>query len=217
MGEPDVPKMSLAEACLRTLETKENVIPSVHSAHASKEGKELLRQLQKCKSHEPAGGKLKPTVNDNLLNELSCLYPEAPKELLRNAAGCSRLEDAIDMITECLAAGVATPLPKQETHQHVSAALQWPSAPAPAIEHVAMIRAAPSPSPSTMTEAADRKTVHMFKIATVSSPTWCSDCGNFLWGVSNQGFTCQWCSSTVCKPCAEKGVSKPCQATTMLL
>jgi len=235
--QPDVPAMSLDEACFRTLETRENVIPAVRSAHASAEGKQILRQLQKCKGHEPAGRSHKSKVNEDLLGELSCLYPEASKELLRNAAGCSRLEDAIDMVTECLSAGVAAPPPKQDAPQVVPSVFQWPTP--PAADHAdCRPRIPPTPttiltSPATKTEAVtyeDRYTrtipaaavktntiesVHTYKVATMSSPTWCADCGSFLWGVSSQGLTCQWCQSTVCKPCAHKGSSQPCNGRAL--
>lgn len=43
---------------------------------------------------------------------------------------------------------------------------------------------------------------HHFDLTTFQKTTWCDDCGQFLWGVSDQGFHCKGCGQNVCSECA---------------
>lgn len=40
---------------------------------------------------------------------------------------------------------------------------------------------------------------------TFLQPTWCTMCGEFLWGVVDQGFRCSICSEARCPSCAKQG------------
>ena len=37
--------------------------------------------------------------------------------------------------------------------------------------------------------------VHKFKSKTFSSPTWCTECSDFIWGIYKQGLCCEHCSA----------------------
>jgi len=51
-------------------------------------------------------------------------------------------------------------------------------------------------------EDAGGNNFHRFTDSSFSKPTWCADCGHFLWGVSAQGLKCESCDKAVCKACA---------------
>lgn len=50
---------------------------------------------------------------------------------------------------------------------------------------------------------------HTFKVHTYFSPTWCDFCGEFLWGIRNQGYQCKKCNMDAHKKCS-KGAKKNC-------
>mmetsp|Transcript_45425 Transcript_45425/g.117526 ORF Transcript_45425/g.117526 Transcript_45425/m.117526 type:complete len:284 (-) Transcript_45425:96-947(-) len=43
---------------------------------------------------------------------------------------------------------------------------------------------------------------HVYRVADLSNPEWCSACRRFLWGLSGQGHRCLWCQSLACGDCA---------------
>eukprot|EP00927_Polykrikos_kofoidii_P085155 TRINITY_DN9180_c0_g1_i1.p1 TRINITY_DN9180_c0_g1~~TRINITY_DN9180_c0_g1_i1.p1 ORF type:complete len:1028 (-),score=164.16 TRINITY_DN9180_c0_g1_i1:253-3336(-) len=53
---------------------------------------------------------------------------------------------------------------------------------------------------------------HQLETITVLAPSWCDDCGAFLWGVSDQGQICSDCGITLCPECGRRGGGGPCIA-----
>ena len=50
-----------------------------------------------------------------------------------------------------------------------------------------------SQGPSHKSPRPETGFVHNFKVHTYFSPTWCEFCGEFLWGIRNQGYQCKKC------------------------
>jgi hypothetical protein len=148
------------------------------------------------------------------LVDLQTMYPDAPKELLTAAADYSNIEDALDVIVDCLIRGVSDLV--------FASALDTADKLVQNQFDVSVERASQSvtsllgpPASSSMTfERADRavSVVHKFQVATMSQPTWCASCGGFLWGAREQGLCCAGCGTIVCSSCAATNASALCVA-----
>eukprot|EP00929_Paragymnodinium_shiwhaense_P012412 TRINITY_DN11959_c0_g2_i3.p1 TRINITY_DN11959_c0_g2~~TRINITY_DN11959_c0_g2_i3.p1 ORF type:complete len:193 (-),score=22.06 TRINITY_DN11959_c0_g2_i3:182-760(-) len=61
---------------------------------------------------------------------------------------------------------------------------------------------------------------HKFISQTVNTPTFCEDCGKFLWGLAQQGEECSTCKIMLCHECAAAGAmgcpGSPSALNTML-
>mmetsp|Transcript_41250 Transcript_41250/g.57438 ORF Transcript_41250/g.57438 Transcript_41250/m.57438 type:complete len:120 (-) Transcript_41250:112-471(-) len=52
--------------------------------------------------------------------------------------------------------------------------------------------------------------LHSFRACTFKRPTWCSNCKNFLWGLTHQGLKCLFCDEPLCKSCCAEREDECC-------
>lgn len=75
---------------------------------------------------------------------------------------------------------------------------------------------APVISPSTDVEASTYEKAHNFKVHSFGGLNWCEYCGNFMWGLKNQGVKCTDCGLSTHKQCS-KIMPKDCTPSMRLL
>ncbi|KAL5494462.1 hypothetical protein EMCRGX_G015798 [Ephydatia muelleri] len=58
---------------------------------------------------------------------------------------------------------------------------------------------------------------HTFEDHTYKSPQWCKQCGQFLWGMSDQGMRCQTCGKDIHKHCYTVAMEEQCVPTKKMI
>jgi hypothetical protein len=61
-----------------------------------------------------------------------------------------------------------------------------------------------------MTSPESDSRLHVFKKYHFPKPTWCTFCGEFIWGLGKQGFFCPFCEYGVHKKCLTPSEHTPC-------
>ncbi|KAH3763593.1 serine/threonine protein kinase 2, CTR2 [Pelomyxa schiedti] len=74
-----------------------------------------------------------------------------------------------------------------------------------------------SSAAATTTTTTSNAAPHRYQKTTFMSPTFCTYCKGFIWGLRNQGYRCPLCHLTVHKKCLAKAEQTSCEGTKELL
>lgn len=58
---------------------------------------------------------------------------------------------------------------------------------------------------------------HTFEVHTYKAPQWCDECGQFVWGISDQGMRCQTCGKDIHKYCYTAAMKEQCVPTKKMI